>query len=168
MTEIYTKRLLLIPCSLNMAISLVLHRDELHERSPIHLPENWPSPILKGMIPLYIEELEADREEKKLIIWLAIDFKEKTVVGDYCFRGNPKKIGTTEIGFNILPQYRRKGYGYEGAQALMDWMFYQHNVVCVEAECHVNNKGCIRILEKLGMCCIEQELPYLTWEVNTN
>lgn len=73
LSQIFTDRLLLITCSLDLAKSIILHRKILEERSPIEIPEDWPSIELKNILPYYIEMLEIAPNEQCLQIWLIID-----------------------------------------------------------------------------------------------
>lgn len=86
MIEIITDRLLIIPCSLDIAKSLIFHRKELETRSPIGIPCAWPSSAVRGMLPLYIEKLEENDQEYGWGLWLIILYNEKELSAICFFR----------------------------------------------------------------------------------
>lgn len=164
MLEIYTDRLIIAPLSLNVAKSLVFHREELDSLSPIDFPNEWPGNELKSLLPFYIERVETCNDELGWGIWLFISTTEKKIIGNGGFKGKPID-GEVEIGYSIIESYRRKGLGYEGTQALVDWAFEQKGVTLVKAECVDSNIGSIRILEKSGFRCVKREGCFLKWEL---
>ncbi|WP_180994249.1 GNAT family N-acetyltransferase [Bacillus sp. Marseille-P3661] len=169
MTQIFTERLILMTCPLDMAKSIVLNRDELLARSPIFIPDEWPSLELRGLLPFYIEKLENNSEKEnkhiKWDIWLIIDYKDKAIIGTAILKEDRNEEESVELGYHIIPAYREKGFGFEAAQALVDWAFLNDGINKITAECVDTNFGSIRILEKLGMCCIDKDDRFLLWEL---
>jgi ribosomal-protein-alanine N-acetyltransferase len=56
-----------------------------------------------------------------------------------------------EIGFAMMPEYRRKGYGFEAAQVTLDFAREElqlRRIVAITAE---NNDPSIKLLEKLSL-----------------
>ena len=153
-------------CPLDLAKSIILDRKKLQERSPILLPSEWPSTQLKSLLPFYIEMLENNPHEKSLQIWLIINPNNKKVIGSLRLKSIATEYGTVDLGYEINYSYRNQGYGYEAAQALVNWLFLNEKVNKITAECDVVNHGSIRILQKLGMRCIAKEDSFLLWELN--
>ncbi len=56
-----------------------------------------------------------------------------------------------EIGFGVAPKYWKQGYATEIAGTVMDSAFQHFNLHRVAAQCSPDNKGSIRIMQKLGM-----------------
>jgi [ribosomal protein S5]-alanine N-acetyltransferase len=56
-----------------------------------------------------------------------------------------------EIGFGVAPKYWKQGFGSEIAQAVLDAGFQHFNLHRVAAQCSPDNRGSIRIMQKLGM-----------------
>lgn len=56
-----------------------------------------------------------------------------------------------EIGFGVAPKYWRQGYGAEIAAMLVEVSFKHFKLHRVAAQCNPNNKGSIRIMQKMGM-----------------
>jgi len=55
-----------------------------------------------------------------------------------------------EIGYNIIPSERNKGFGTEAAQLMVDYLFLSKNIVRIQATTNVKNKAAQRVLEKIG------------------
>jgi ribosomal-protein-alanine N-acetyltransferase len=163
--ELITDRLLLIPCSLDMAKSLILHREELAIRSPIQIPEDWPSLQLKGYLPIYIEKLEKNQNEYGWGVWIIIKLEEKKIIGNIGFKGRPDNNGVVEIAYTILKEERQKGYGCEAAKSLIEWAYDFSEVKRIIAECEDSNRASIRILEKIGMKLYDTDKNFLKWEL---
>lgn len=59
--------------------------------------------------------------------------------------------GFYDIGYRFIPRYWGHGYGYEAAQAWLDYGFGTLNLPRICAYADVNNAGSRRILEKIGL-----------------
>ncbi|WP_020531157.1 GNAT family N-acetyltransferase [Flexithrix dorotheae] len=60
------------------------------------------------------------------------------------------KNGIYEVGFHILPNHWRRGFGKEAAERIIKFAFNQLNIKELFAGHHPNNKGSEKLLEKLG------------------
>lgn len=153
-------------CSLEMAKSIILHREELKSRWAVSIPENWPTDEIKNILPFYIEKVEKDSSKLGWGPWLIIDYQNSQIIGNVGFKEEPNENGIIELGYQILENYQRQGFGYEAGQALVNWALSHGNVKAIIAECDNSNVGSIRILEKIGMCCVRKDPPFLIWELN--
>jgi RimJ/RimL family protein N-acetyltransferase len=57
---------------------------------------------------------------------------------------------TFEISYAIIPAERRKGYGTEAVQLIVDYLFLSKTLVRIQAITNVRNKPSQRVLEKAG------------------
>jgi RimJ/RimL family protein N-acetyltransferase len=57
---------------------------------------------------------------------------------------------TLEIGSALIPNERRKGYGTEAAQTMVDYLFLSKEAPCIQATTHTKNTASQRVLEKAG------------------
>ena len=73
---------------------------------------------------------------------------ENLVIGLCGFAGSPTEDGCVEIGYSIVPDYQRKGFATEAAQALTDFASENGNVrkVCAHTLAEINPST--RVLEK--------------------
>jgi RimJ/RimL family protein N-acetyltransferase len=78
-----------------------------------------------------------------------IEKKDRTKIG---FIGHwfvqPNRM--MEIGYNLIPSERGKGYGTEAAQIMVDYLFLSRDIVRIQAITNVRNKASQRVLEKVG------------------
>lgn len=165
MIEIITDRLLIIPCSLDIAKSLIFHRKELETRSPIGIPCAWPSSAVRGMLPLFIEKLEKNDQEHGLGLWLIILYNEKRIIGDLFLQGIPDDSGTVELSYNIHEAADEESLTYEAIDAVMEWLTSERKVASIQMECLDENSKSIKLFEKLGMICTKKEDVFLSWEL---
>jgi RimJ/RimL family protein N-acetyltransferase len=84
--------------------------------------------------------------ESKLFI---VQKKDGTKIGFILHRLNlPYKW--MEIGYSFVPSERRKGYGTEAAQLMIDYLFLSKDIARIHAIADVRNKASQRVLEKAG------------------
>lgn len=56
-----------------------------------------------------------------------------------------------EMGFGIVPKFWKQGYGTEIGHAIIDMAFGHFKLHRVSGQCSPDNKGSIRVMQKLGM-----------------
>jgi RimJ/RimL family protein N-acetyltransferase len=56
-----------------------------------------------------------------------------------------------ELGFVLSRHHWGRGYATEAARAVFDWLVSLETVQRIQATCDVDNRGSVRVLEKLGM-----------------
>jgi [ribosomal protein S5]-alanine N-acetyltransferase len=72
------------------------------------------------------------------------------LVGDAGFHGPPDESGTVEIGYEVAPGQRRKGYATETVAALVSWALKQEGVRRIVAAPLPDNTASRRVLEHAG------------------
>ena len=55
-----------------------------------------------------------------------------------------------EIGYDVIPSERGKGYGTEAVQIIVDYLFLSKDIVRIQAVTNAGNKASQRVLEKAG------------------
>jgi RimJ/RimL family protein N-acetyltransferase len=58
--------------------------------------------------------------------------------------------GWMEIGYQIIPDHRGKGYGTEAAQLMVDHLFLSRDISRIQAITNTKNTASQRILEEIG------------------
>jgi ribosomal-protein-alanine N-acetyltransferase len=149
--RVETERMWLIPCSEAVARTVTSSRRQAEALLGLHIHPDWPGADIRGYLPYYVRQLSADPSRLGWGIWLMIQRAERLVFGDVGFKGKPDSSGTIDLGYGLVPAYRRRGYGFEAALALRDWAFTQPGVRRITADCLPENVGSARILQKLGM-----------------
>jgi ribosomal-protein-alanine N-acetyltransferase len=85
--------------------------------------------------------------------WLlrAILLREGRIAAGYInFHGAPDERGVPEIGYTVLPPYRRRGYASEAVRALFDWAMQEHGVRRFRASVSPDNEASLGLIGKLG------------------
>jgi RimJ/RimL family protein N-acetyltransferase len=160
-----TKRLQLIPFSLDLKKAAISDRARLIEMLGVRVPEHWPGPDLMEALPFFVENMEKAPFEPAWD-WIAIHTMNRTVIGDIGFMGGPDQGGVAEVGYSIVPEYRNQGYATEMARGLIAWAFQEKGIKLVTAACLDNNIGSIKVLEKVGMHRLEPDGNMLKWEIS--
>jgi ribosomal-protein-alanine N-acetyltransferase len=166
MLEVRTPRLTLLACPANVARAA--HRGRLHLEALLgtKVHEDWPTPEIRGFLPIYARQIESAPGLLGWGIWLIIHESDQQVIGDVGFKGRPDHNGTVDIGYGVVPAYRQQGYAFEAAAGLRDWAFQQPGVRRMTGDCWPHNTASARILAKLGMTQIGlSESGLLLWEL---
>jgi len=82
-------------------------------------------------------------------IWCIRLKGEKTVIGDFAFKGLGKD-GMIEIGYGMQEPYQNKGYMTEAVNVICRWASVREEISRIEAEVTKDNLASIRVLEKAG------------------
>jgi [ribosomal protein S5]-alanine N-acetyltransferase len=118
------------------------------EAGSLHLAEHLDARVPKTWWAQNLRMLAArPRQPEHAII---IHREENIVVGDLRFDPVTGALRTYEIGYSIIPDYRRRGIASEGAGAVLDWLFGEGEAERCIAGCDRRNTGSVKTLRKLG------------------
>jgi RimJ/RimL family protein N-acetyltransferase len=79
--------------------------------------------------------------------WFFIEKKDGTKIG---FISHFLRAGEIEIGYNIVPNHRNKGYANEAIQTLVDYLFLSKDIMRIQAKTDPENIQSWKALEKAG------------------
>ena len=164
MPTVETKRLQLIPFTLELKKAALKDRTRLVEMLGVYVPEHWPGPDMAEALPFFIENMENAPFEPAWD-WIAIHSRDRAVIGGIGFMGVPDKDGVVEVGYDIVPEYRKQGYATEMARALIGWAFQETDIKVVTASCLDDNIGSIKVLENVSMQRLEPDENMLKWQL---
>lgn len=151
MPTLESHRLHIVPFTLTLAeAALADDRTALTALLGADIPAAWPQPDLADTLPLIAE---SRRQYPQSAEWsgLIIHRADQRLIGDIGFKAPPDENGEVEIGYSIIPAYRRRGYATEATRLMITWAFAQSGVTLVTAECLIGNTGSIHVLAKLGL-----------------
>lgn len=156
MTAVETERLRLVPYP-------PVEADEIAPALGVHVPPEWPAEVL-DILPAYLDELRRDPALLGWGPWVMIESAERTLVGDLGFTGKPDAGGSVEIGYSVLPEYRRRGYASEAVGALLTWALDQPRVTRVVAATGRDNAASLGVLRRVGMQLVGETGGVLNFE----
>ncbi len=163
-TTIETERLQLIPFTLEFKRAALNDRARLVEMLGVFVPEHWPQPDMAEALPFFIEQMEKAPNEP-VWDWIAIHRMDQAVIGGIGFHGRPDEDGVVEVGYDVVPTYRKQGYATEMARRLISWSFQEAGIKVVTASCLDDNVGSIKVLENVGMRRLGAEGNMLKWGI---
>ncbi|GIV97152.1 MAG: N-acetyltransferase [Herpetosiphonaceae bacterium] len=150
MPDLQTARLTTRSFTLDLVRAALDDRTALARLLEAQVPDDWPGPDVAEILPLLKLERERNPQSAQ---WsgLILHSADRILIGDIGFKGGPNSASAVEIGYSIIPAYRRQGYASEAAQAMIKGALAQPGVAHVTAECLIDNIGSIRVLERIGM-----------------
>lgn len=163
---LHSARLRLVPCSAEVARAADAGgAAAVEERLGIQVDSSWPAPDLREILLGYAEALDEDPSLLGWGLWLILDGRGRNLVGDVGFKGKPDWEGAVEIGYGIVPGYRRRGLATEAIRTLIAWASTRPDVRKVTARCFEVNEASIGVLEKLGFRRCGRFEGILEWEL---
>jgi [ribosomal protein S5]-alanine N-acetyltransferase len=151
-----TERLDLVPLVPAM-LELIDHGDTgpVARRLAAEVPEGWTQTIPARM---RLKQLATDPGEQPWLDRAAIMRAQRRVIGSAGFHGPPDVNGRIEIGYDIVPSERRKGYARETIMALTAWAFATGQArVCV-ASVSPGNAASLALVRSLGFHQVGEQL----------
>jgi RimJ/RimL family protein N-acetyltransferase len=155
---ITTARLDLVTGTPEIFRARVDDRDTLARFLDARVPENWPPELYdQDAVDWTAKYFDANPDAVGWVVWFIVlrppeaGSGERTAIGCCGFKGKPLADGTCEIGYGVLPQFRRAGYASEAAGALVERAFSHAQVARVIAETYPELKASIRVMEKNGL-----------------
>lgn len=76
---------------------------------------------------------------------------ERVLVGNGGFKGAPDEYGGVEIGYEVAPRFRQKGFASEAAALLVGLAWHDERVTSVRAHTLAINPASQRVLRRVGM-----------------
>lgn len=122
----------------------------------------WPEKDLLEAMPVF-RELLIKEGPTGFNSWLILDKGSMAILGSAGFVGGPAADGAVELGFGILPAWRRKGYCREAVRALMDWAIKAPGVKSIKARCEPGNLPSRTIIKELGFIETGLEDGLMVW-----
>ena len=161
---IETGSLRLIPCEPLHLETVMQDKKGLEPLLGVSVPDSWPE--FPQAIPYVLEKLRSDPSSAGWWTYFFVHAADRVLVGEGGLKGGPDGTGKVEIGYAIVPEYRRRGLATEAARGLAQWAFSHPQVSAVEAETLPDGHASIRVLEKLGMKQVAATDRVVRWRVD--
>lgn len=154
MSRIATRRLQLVPATLELVRAALAGPPELGTALGAVVPATWPPQFLDPPALEYTRARLLEGPEQfdwwLYFVLLAEDAGARTLVGTAGYKGPPSADGTVEIGYGIVAEHQRRGYAAEAALGLVERAFANPGVERVLAETLPDLTASIGVLEKCG------------------
>lgn len=152
---ILTNRLMLVPATVQLMVAEMNGRAALAQGLGAEVPESWP-PEFHDMAALTHTLWQLRRHPQEAGWWLHYFVRReeegapRLLIGAGGYKGAPDAEGTVEIGYSILPEYRRQGFATEATRGLIAHAFRRSEVKQVVAETLPELYPSIGVLKKCG------------------
>jgi len=152
MNSLNTKRLVLIPITVELCSADKNSRKIFSEGLHAWVPDAWPPALLT---PETLEEfitLLTAPDASRLYAWywlrIGVSCEDRILIGSGGFvRGED---GVLELGYSILEEFQRQGYATEAIQAMIMWARDECGIKIIRACTFCDLIGSIHLLEKSG------------------
>jgi RimJ/RimL family protein N-acetyltransferase len=133
-----------------MTASLRGERGEAGRLIGAALPEDWPGRTGRTM-RRRLAQLEVDPGVQPwLLRAMVLREPPPIVVGRIGFHAEPDARGALEVGYEVEPTYRRRGYALEAVEALFGWATREHGIRHFVASVGPSNVASLALVQKLG------------------
>ena len=154
--KVHSERLELIAATAEMVRAEIHDRAELARLLEAHVPADWPPPLNDEPSQQWtLKYLLMNPDAPGFGYWyIALPdrtLEGKTLVGIIGFKGKPALDGTVEVGYSVMENRQRRGYGSEATSAMIAWAFSHPEVSRVVAETYPHLRPSIRVMERNGM-----------------
>lgn len=116
----------------------------------VTVPDGWP--LFPEAFSLPADE--SRRSGRSSSGWPAYFFvhpRERALVGNGGFAGEPDGSGVVEIGYEIAPEHQNRGFATEAARAMIDYAFAHEGLQAVIAHTLAGANASNSVLRKVGM-----------------
>ncbi len=118
----------------------------------VHRYQGWKTPYQREMAEEFIRSMQA-AEPGREGQWFQAALELKStheLIGDVGFAPREGSHGQAHLGVTLARPFWNKGYAVEGITAILDFIFDELSLHRVHADCDTENRGSIRLLERLG------------------
>lgn len=162
--NIVTDRLTIVPMTYSLVDSVLSGKNDELLKFGIHPNGKWPLQDTLDMLNYVVNTMDKNDVVSGYDVWIVVKNEDMTIIGDAGFKGAPDENGEIEIGFGLIEDEHRKGYGYEVASALIQWASQNNKVKAIKADCLIDNMGSISLLKKCGMNEVSRDNEMIYWE----
>ena len=147
--RIETENLILIPGNINLLTSAIQGNDFLSKALGYAVCSDWTE---FGVAPLAytLKILTQSEDENGWWTYFPIHTVDQKLIGSCGYKGKPSLDGMVEIGYEVCPEYRQKGYGTEIANGLLAHAFKDEHIKIVVAHTLPMENASTNILRKLS------------------
>jgi [ribosomal protein S5]-alanine N-acetyltransferase len=143
-----------------VTVEQLLTRGDDCDGEPAPLSYDDPTGILTAddsPIRWRIPMVREDPRSNPWLIRLAVERSSGTIVGLGNFHAPPDARGMVEIGYRVVPEHRRQGYGREIAQTMWRYAVAHPHVRVLRASVSPDNTASLAIVQAAGLVKVGEE-----------
>lgn len=150
-SDVSSDRLDLVPMTLELMQALQRgDRQSAQEMVAYRIPADWPQGI-ESVLRFRVASAQAHPEALPLLLRaMVLRADPEVVVGRIGFHGPADDTGMLEIGYEVFPEYRRRGYAREAVLAMFDWAQRDPAVLRFRATVSPENLPSRQLVAELG------------------
>lgn len=80
--------------------------------------------------------------------------EDRRIIGSVGFHGRPDATGRAEVGYQIEPASRGRGFATEAVRGLLDWAATEHGVRSFRASIEPDNAASLALAARLGFVVV--------------
>ncbi|MGD9487380.1 MAG: GNAT family N-acetyltransferase [Calditrichaceae bacterium] len=150
-----TKNLRLIPCNNDILQSAINGNDNLAKFLWIIVADNWTE-FGTAALQYSLDRLAESPEEDGWWTYFPIHKQDNKLIGSGGYKGKPTETGTVELGYEIAPDYRNRGFATEMAEGLISNAFADKRVKAIIAHTLGEENASTKVLTKCGFDKVEE------------
>jgi RimJ/RimL family protein N-acetyltransferase len=154
---IHSAHLDLVSVGLDFVSAALAGRIEEAERCVgVKLPPGWEREA-ESALRYRRAQMEADPSTRPWLLRLMVVRATGEMAGYVNFHGPPENRGWVEIGYQVRPEFRRRGYAFEAAIAMFEWAAEQ-GVGRFRASVSPDNEPSLAMVRKMGFHRIGEQM----------
>ncbi|WP_326591653.1 GNAT family N-acetyltransferase [Streptomyces brevispora] len=122
----------------------------------VALDEYFVSDRARGIFGYRADQLTGDPSVAPWIVRAAVSEPDGAVVGDAGFHGPPDEAGMVEVGYSVVPGYRRQGYARAMLAALLARAAAESGVRTVRATIRSDNNASLATIAGFGFTRVSE------------
>ncbi|MEU2391344.1 GNAT family N-acetyltransferase [Streptomyces sp. NPDC007369] len=123
----------------------------------VALDEHFVSERARSIFRYRADQLDSDPSAAPWTARAAVSEPDGVVVGDAGFHGPPDEAGMVEVGFTVVPRYRRQGYARAMLRALLVRAAAEPGVRTVRARVRADNTASLATIAGFGFTRVGEQ-----------
>ncbi len=152
---IETRNLKLISCNVDMLTSAIEGNEMFATKIGATVHDNWTEFGISAL-QYVLDKLTEHPDESNWWTYFPIHKQENALIGSGGYMGKPSTDGMIEIGYEIAPAYRNRGFATEMAMGLIANGFKDANVKTIIAHTLGCDNASTRVLQKCGFSKVQE------------
>ena len=125
--------------------------EEANRLSPVPLRPIFVTESFRSTFGIRAEQLLAHPQDEPWVTGIIWDEDLGVAVGKAGFHGSPDEHGMVEVGYEVDPEYRRRGYARAALQAMLDRAVADPSVRVLRASISPENTPSLDLVASFGL-----------------